>query len=313
VHVRNRLVFPPVALSKATPQGDATDYHRKHYARIAAAGVGLVIVEHSYVSPEGRMEAAQLALDDDARIDGLATLAKVIRAEGASAAIQLAHAGPKAQPAAPLAPVGPSAVQHPAGGPPPCEMATAEVEALVECFVSAAKRAVAAGFEVVEIHAAHGFLLSCFLSPLTNRRTDAYGGDLDRRVRAHVEITRAVRAAVGGGVAVIVRLGVDDRLPGGVTLDEGVAAASRLVEAGADAIDVSGGLCGSRPADLTGQGFFVPHAEAVKRRVKVPVIGVGGVTEAAAARRFVLEGRVDAVAVGRHLVAHPEWAREVLG
>ncbi|MDI7269718.1 MAG: tRNA-dihydrouridine synthase, partial [Myxococcota bacterium] len=192
-------------------------------------------------------------------------------------------------------------------------MATPDVVALAGRFADAARRAVAAGFDAVEIHAAHGFLLSCFLSPLTNRRDDAYGGDADRRALLHVEIVRAVGAAVGGRVALLVRLGVDDLAPGGIGVEEGAAVAAKLVAAGADAIDVSGGLCGSRPAELSGQGFFVPQAEAVRRVAGVPVIGVGGVTDAEAARRFVADGRVDAIAVGRRLAAHPEWAREALG
>jgi len=311
ITLRNRLALPPIAQARATPEGDPVEYHLAHYGRIARAGVGLVIVEHAFVDAGGRYSEGQVAVDADARIAALARLAESIRREGAAAALQISHAGPRLDDPN-RAGLGPSAIKLPGGGEAPRELSISEVQALPERFAAAALRAVRAGFDAVEVHGAHGFLLSSFLSPLTNHRADSYGGSFAGRMRLHLEVVRAVRSAISGRAALLFRLGIEDRLPGGLTLEEGLRAATEIAGAGADALHISGGLCGSRPADLFGQGYFVPQAAAARRAVSVPVIGVGGITNAEAARRFVAEGLVDVVASGRHLVAHPEWAREVL-
>ncbi len=312
--LRNRIVMPPLASGRALPDGRATDRNVAYYREPAAAGCGLVIVEHAFADPRGRHSAGQLGSHEDAMIDGLSRLAGAIREGGAVSCLQVAHAGSMAtSDVLGQRPVGPSEVPHPRGnGEAPEALDEAGIAGVIEAFAAAAGRAKRAGFDAVEVHAAHAFLLSQFLSPLTNRRTDAYGGDLAGRSRLHREVVARVRAEVGPGYPVFVRLGASDDLPGGTTLDEGCRVAAALVEAGADLIDASGGLQGARPASATGQGYFVQYSEALKKVVGVPVLVTGGVTEPAFADRLIREGRADLVGIGRALLADPRWAARAI-
>lgn len=164
----------------------------------------------------------------------------------------------------------------------------------------------------MEIHGAHGFLLGQFLSPLTNRREDEYGGSLEHRVRLPLRVVEAVREELGRGFPLLYRLGVEDMMPGGLTLEEGVRAARLLADAGVDILDISGGLIGSSPPGLEGPGYFAPQAEAVRRAVDIPVIGVGSIKTAEEADAIIRSGRVDLVAVGRALLSDPKWAVKAL-
>jgi 2,4-dienoyl-CoA reductase-like NADH-dependent reductase (Old Yellow Enzyme family) len=310
LHVRNRIVMPPMASGRAGPDGYATKDHVEYHRVRAAAGTGLVIVEHAYVLPIGRFNEGQLGAHDDGTVPGLRNVAAAIRGTGATACLQLSHAGSAGQPAAHgRRPVAPSAVPHPNGKSElPDELGISDIETTVMAFGDAAARAVYAGFEAVEIHAAHGFLLCQFLSPLTNHRTDQYGGSEENRVRLHCDVLREVRRQVGPGVAILLRLGADDEMQGGVTIDMTCRAAPGLIEAGADVLDVSGGLQGSRPTWHSGQGYFVKYAEALKKAAKVPVIAVGGITEPSFADAVVREGRADLVGIGRAMLKDPQWS-----
>jgi NADPH2 dehydrogenase len=316
--LRNRVAMPPMWSGKATAEGFVTpaivEYHRVR----AAAGTALIIVEHSFVHPQGRHSSTQIGAHDDACIEGLAALAAAIRAEGAVGCLQISHAGARASSRVtglPIVAPSPVVTAREAKPDAPAELALPQIGAVVEAFASAAARARSAGFQAVEIHAAHGFLLSQFLSPLTNRRTDAYGGDHERRSRLHAEVLAAVRGKAGDDFPVFVRLGMHDERPGGLTLAPACVTASQLVSAGAALIDVSGGLSGSDDPGR-GPGYFVGYAEALKAVVDVPVLVAGGIGDPRMADLIVRSRRADIVGVGRAMLDDPEWtkaARTALG
>ena len=189
-------------------------------------------------------------------------------------------------------------------------MAVPEIETLVQKFADAAERAMSAGFDSVEIHGAHGFLLNQFLSPFTNKRKDKYGGDLEGRLLFPLEVISAVKEVLGEDIPLFYRLGADDMIDGGLLLGEAQRASQRLEQAGIDVLDVSGGIGGIGCDRFSQQGFFIPLAESIKRVVEIPVIGVGNITEAEYADRIVRDGKVDLVAVGRHLLSNPEFPKQ---
>lgn len=314
VELKNRIVMPPMANDFSGPEGEVTGRHLEHYRLHAEAGVALVIVEHSYILTEGKMTARQLGIHHDRLIPGLATLAGTIRQAGAKSAIQLTHAGANTtEEICHCQPVGPSKVPVPSRGIKPRALEPGEISSLVRAYKDASRRAKAAGFDAIEIHGAHGFLLCQFASPFTNQRTDEYGGSTEGRIRFPLEVIAAVREEVGADFPLFYRFGASDFMPGGLTVDEARQIAPLLLEAGINALDISGGLCGSRPAEFEGtQGYFVPLAQSVKSAVDVPVIAVGGITEAGFANSIISEGKADLVAVGRALLKNRHWAREAL-
>ncbi|MGE5508997.1 MAG: NADH:flavin oxidoreductase [Chitinophagales bacterium] len=314
--LRNRIVMPPMANNHATELGEVTDFLVEHYRR-RAGSVGLIIVEHSYVARGGHINRNQLGIYDDRLIPGLTRLVRAIHESGGVTCIQITHGGSAAASSVTgETPVAPSPVPHPAGGETPRELSQAELEEFIRAFGQAARRAKEAGFDAVEVHGAHGYLLNQFYSPLTNRRTDAFGGSREARLAFPLAVVREVRRVVGPDYPVFYRLGADDRLPGGLAVDDAVWAAPRLAAAGVDLVDVSGGFAGSRPPDLQGQGYYAYLSEPVKRVSQAPVLVTGGITEPAAAEALLAEGKADLVGVGRALLADPDWAvkaKEVLG
>lgn len=314
----NRIVMPPMASESATADGFATEATFAYYER-RASGVGLVITEHTYVMRGGKQSAKQLGIFDDRHIEGLAELVRRVHALGARIAIQISHAGAAAKrDITGTRPVGPSEVALPgrrAGEETPAAMTSADIEAVIEAFAEAAVRARKAGFDAVELHGAHGYLLNQFLSPLTNRRTDEYGGDLDGRLRLPLEVVRAVRGRLGPDAVLMYRLGADDGIPGGLTIEDGKYAAKRLVAAGIDIVDISGGLAGSGRDREKRQGYFAPISSDIKRVVEVPVIVTGGITDPEVADEIIRDGKADLVGIGRALLKNPTWpenARKVL-
>jgi NADPH2 dehydrogenase len=309
--LKNRIVLPPMANNMSDDSGGVTDAHIKHYVRRAKAGVGMVIVEHAYIRRDGRMNDRQLGIYDDTLIPGLRRLAEAVKARDTVVGIQITHAGGKStQAAAGTQPAAPSDGLVPGGSEAARELTPAEIEAVVQAFVAAAHRAMAAGFDFVEVHGAHGYLLSQFLSPLANRRADAYGGDLAGRLRLPVQVVRAVRQAVGDDHLLLYRLGASDFMPGGLTEAEGRQAAADLAAAGVDLLDISGGLNGSEPPgwDKVSQGYYVPMAAAIRAEAGIPVIVAGGITDPQFANRVVAAGQVDLVAIGRAMLADADWA-----
>jgi 2,4-dienoyl-CoA reductase-like NADH-dependent reductase (Old Yellow Enzyme family) len=292
----------------ADTNGRVTDPLIAHYAR-RAAGVGLVIVEHSYFNPQGKASSNQLGIQDDVSISGLTRLVESIHAEGTPACIQINHAGRNGDAAiSGTEPVAPTAIPTEGSDDVPRELERNEIQQIVRQFGMAASRAREAGFDGVEVHGAHGYLLNQFVSPITNRRNDEYGHSFEGRIRFPVEVVTEVRRRVGSNLLVLYRLGASDGEGRGVTIEEMQRFAQRLVQAGVNIVDVSGGLIGDAPEGMTGQGYFLPLAEEVKRAVQVPVIGVGGITDPTFADQAIRDERVDLVAVGRALLTDPDWA-----
>jgi len=313
--VRNRIAMPPMWSGKATPDGFVTDAIVEYHRLRAAAGCGLVVVEHAFVHPQGRHSGTQLGVHGDACVPGLTRLASAIRAEGAVACLQISHAGSRtsSKVTGGLRPLGPSAIRHrrEPHGEVPGAATPEQIAGVASAFADAAGRAQQAGFQAVELHAAHGFLLSQFLSPLTNLRNDEFGGDEGRRGRATLDVLAAVRDLAGASFPVMVRLGAHDEYPGGLELEAACRMAQRLATAGAALIDVSGGLAGSDDPGR-GPGYFVPYAAAIKKVVSVPVMVAGGIAQPAYADRIIRDGHADIVAVGRAMLDDPEWARKAI-
>jgi len=312
--LRNRIVLPPMANDMAGDDGQVTESHIEHYVRRAAAGVGMIIVEHCYVRRDGRYHPHQLGIHDDALVSGLARLAQAVKACGAVVGVQIAHAGARAtyngtgsQPVAPS-----DGVLMPGGHEPARALTLEEMDEIESAFVAAARRASEAGFDFVEVHGAHCFLLCEFLSPLANRRADIYGGSLENRLRFPLRVVRAVRRALPNDHLLLYRMPGSDFLPGGLTEEEGQQAAQALVAAGVEVLDVSGGMCGAEIPnwDCKSQGYFVPVAAAIKAVVPVPVIVAGGITDPHFADQVVRSGQADLVAIGRAMLRNPHWVRE---
>lgn len=326
----NRIVMPPMALDIASDKGEVTAKLFEHYAQRSAAvlmegssgsldyprmGIGLVIVEHSYVNLEGRAHPSQLGIYDDSLIPGLKLLVDKIHSLGLPVGIQITHAGARAL----HSPSGPSAIIRPElvrfgrkaeeTEEVPTELSCKEIRGIVSSFAQAAIRAQKAGFDMIEIHGAHGYLLNQFYSPLTNKRKDGYGGSLENRLRLSLEVIEAVKEAAGSNMTLFYRLGVDDRLPGGNTVEDGIETVPFLIEAGVHCLDLSGGIGGYIRKGP--EGFFTYLAESIKPVSKVPVLVTGGITNPKTAEEIIAAGKADLVGVGRAMLADPAWARKV--
>ena len=312
--LHNRLVMPPMATAKSDAAGRVTRELIDYYDEKTMGGyLGLVIVEHSFMKLEGKAHPGQLSIADDGAVEGLKSLAKTIKQNGSKAVLQVNHAGTAA--AAEVTgstPVGPSAVKNPRRGDMPRELSVEELRELAQAFGDAARRTREAGFDGVEIHSAHGYLLNQFFSPLTNRRKDEYGGSVLNRIRLHLEVIAAVKDAAGSDFPVLLRLGASDFLPGGTTIEDSITAAKEFEKAGVGILDISGGFSGYTVPGLTGQGFFAPLSEAVKQAVSIPVILTGGVTEAEAAEKLLRDSKADLIGVGRAVLQDSNWARDAV-
>ena len=298
----------------------AQDWHLVHLGARAQSGVGLILVEATAVVPEGRISPTDLGLWKDAQIDGLARVVKFLHSMGTAAGVQLAHAGRKASMSQPWRgeqyvkpedggwqPVAPSAVAYAENFGEPRALDAAGIRNVIESFVNAAKRADAAGFDVVEIHAAHGYLLHQFLSPLTNKRTDEYGGGLENRMRLAIEVSAAVRSVWPERKPLFVRISATDWCEGGWTADESVELAKRLKSMGVDLIDVSTGGIARGIAIKAGPGFQVPFAERVRREAGIPTAAVGLITTAEEVEAILNEGKADLVLMAREFLRNPYW------
>lgn len=318
--LKNRIVMPPMVMNYATADGLVTERSRAYYAARAKGGVALVIVEASYVRAEGKGFANSIGLHHDGVIPGLRGLAAAIHAGGVLAAIQIWHAGRRASPPITgLENVAPSAIAG-ANGFVPRELQSAEIDGLVDAFGQAARRAREAGFDAIELHMGHGYLLNQFLSPFSNQRDDAYGGSLEGRLRFPLAVVAAVRREIAPDCPIIARLSADEFVPGGLTLADTRPIARRLAEGGVDVISVSGGIAESPHMASTGlkkgsaktpPGFFLPLAAAIKEAVTVPVIAVGRLHDPLLAAEVLAAHRADLIAVGRALLVDPEWANKV--
>lgn len=322
LEIRNRVWVPPLCQYSVTERdGVPHDWHLVHLGAMAAGGAGLVIAEATAVSPEGRISDHDTGLWNDAQAQAWARVTRFIRSQGAVSGIQLAHAGRKAsvwpEPtrlpgSQPIdeggwATVAPSAVAFD-GLREPVALDEAGILAVIDDFRLAARRAVAAGFDLVEVHAAHGYLVHQFLSPLSNRRDDRWGGSLEHRARLLLEIVRAVRAEIGERMPLFVRFSATDWAPGGWDEEQTATVARWAAEEGADFFDISTGGLVRDVRIPVGPGYQAAHAEFIGGRAGVSVSAVGRITTPAQAEALVASGAADAVMFGKAMMRDPHFA-----
>lgn len=321
VTARNRIWVPPMCqYSAENNDGVATDWHMVHLGGLARGGAGGIIVEATAVAPEGRISPQDLGLWNDTQRDALAPIVEFMHSQGAVAGIQLAHAGRKASTYRPFRENHSGSIAFSDGGwttgAPSAEafpdlavpeaLDQAGIDHVVEAFVASARRAMDAGFDLVEIHSAHGYLLHEFLSPLSNHREDAYGGSLKNRARLLLEVVDAIRAELSEDVPVLVRLSAVDWLDAGQTIEDTVQVVEWLREQGVDLIDVSSG--GNMPATIpTGPGYQVTFAETIRRRTGAPTGAVGLITEPFQAEHILVTEQADLVLVGRESLRNADF------
>jgi 2,4-dienoyl-CoA reductase-like NADH-dependent reductase (Old Yellow Enzyme family) len=327
--MRNRIAVSPMCMYSAT-DGFANDWHLVHLGSRAVGGAGVVMVEATGVLAEARITPACLGLWSDAHVPALARIAAFIREHGAAPAIQLAHAGRKASHAAPpnasrpLAPgepggwqtVGPATQPFQEGAPPPAALDEAGIHCVIAAFRAAAERARDAGFQIAEVHAAHGYLLHQFYSPLINTRTDAWGGSFENRIRLTLEVTRAVREVWPSDLPVWVRISASDWAEGGWDLAQSVELARKLRALGVDLVDCSSGGGVAHQKIAVAPGYQVPFAAAIRGEAGIATGAVGLITEAAQADAIIRSGDADVVLLARAELRDPYWplhAAQALG
>ncbi len=315
----NRVGVSPMC-EYSSEDGFANDWHLVHLGARAQGGAGLVMTEASAVTPEGRISINDLGIWKDAHIEKLAQIVRFIHSQGARAGIQLAHAGRKGSMTAPFGgerlltpeegrwePVAPSAIPFSQSYATPKALDGAEIAGVVRAFADATRRAKEAGFDVVEIHGAHGYLLHEFVSPLANDRTDQYGGSFDNRIRLPLEVADAVRAAWPDHLPLFMRISATDWAEGGWTAEESVELAKRLREHGVDLVDVSSGGQVPNAKIPIGPGFQVPFAERIRKEAGISTAAVGMITEPSQANEIVASGQADMVLLARQMLRDPYW------
>jgi 2,4-dienoyl-CoA reductase-like NADH-dependent reductase (Old Yellow Enzyme family) len=321
VTLRNRIVMSPMCQYIAE-EGMAGDWHLVHLGSRAAGGVALVMVEATAVTRDGRISPGDMGIWSDAHIEPLARIARFVHTQGAVAGIQLAHAGRKAscqQPwlggaaittreAGGWTAVGPSPLPFSEGSPVPEVLDGEGIDAILAAFESAARRALAAGFRVIEIHAAHGYLLHEFLSPLSNQRTDQYGGSLENRMRLTLRVAESLRRLLPAELPLFARISATDWADGGWDIGQSVILARQLKQRGVDLIDVSSGALVPTARIPVGKGYQVPLARQIRDEAEIKTGAVGLITEPQHANEIVTGGDADLVFIGRELLREPYWA-----
>ena len=317
MEVKNRIVMPPMGTLFGAPDGTVTERHLNYYEARAKGGAGLIIAEVTTPNAARKYGMNTLGLFDDGLIPSWRGLAKAVHSHGAKLATQLLDPGPEtATFLGGLPPVGPSIVASRMWQQIPKELSIEEIEGVIDDFAEAARRGREAGLDAIEIHAAHGYaMVGSFLSPFFNKRTDIYGGSLERRLKLLLEIVKRIKAKAGGDFPIIVRMSGDDRVPGGRTIQETQFIAPILVEAGVDALEISGGSVPATywavvPPSGTPLALNAPFAEAVKQVVSVPVICVGRINSPQLAEFVIANGKADLVSMGRALMADPEMPKK---
>jgi 2,4-dienoyl-CoA reductase-like NADH-dependent reductase (Old Yellow Enzyme family) len=322
--LRNRIVVSPMCQYLAV-DGHMQDWHLAHHGRLALSGFACIFVEATAVTRDGRITYGCTGIWDDAQVLGMKRITDLHRAYGVVPAIQIGHAGRRASMARPWegahplpadgdekpwGAVGPSAIAEKGGYPVPRELTVAEIEGIIEAFAAAARRALAAGFDILEIHGAHGYLLHSFFSPISNRRSDAYGGSAEKRMRLPLAVAEAVRRVWPEEKPLFYRVSAVDGVEGGLVIDDSVALARALKARDVDVIDCSsGGIAGT--VTLSGRklkrGFQVPFAEAIRRDAQMPTMAVGAILDGAQAEKILEESQADLIAIGREVLADPNW------
>ncbi|MBP0938895.1 NADH:flavin oxidoreductase/NADH oxidase [Pseudomonas alliivorans] len=318
--LRNRIAVSPMC-QYSSVDGLANDWHLVHLGSRAVGGAGLVITEAMAVTPDGRITPEDLGLWNDEQIEPLQRITRFITAQGAVAGVQLAHAGRKASTWRPWlgkhgsipeseggwTPVGPSAIAFDPQHTAPVKLSDIQIQELIKAFVDAARRSLTAGFKVVEIHAAHGYLLHQFLSPLSNQRTDEYGGSFENRIRLTLQVTEAVRSIWPEELPLFVRVSATDWVEDGWNPDETVELARRLKALGADLIDVSSGGTAANAEIPVGPGYQTRFAERVRKESGIATGTVGMITEPAQAEHILRTGQADIILLARELLRDPYW------
>lgn len=329
VEFRNRLWVSPMC-QYSSVDGMPTDWHLVHLGSRAVGGAGFVMVEATAISPEGRISPEDSGIWSDSHAEAFKRITAFILEQGSVAGIQLAHAGRKASTAAPWdggrevaieaggwQTIAPSAIKFAEDYPQPREMTIEDIEQVEKDFVAAAKRAVDAGFQVVEVHAAHGYLLHEFLSPLSNTRTDEYGGSLENRMRFPLAVAKGVRDTVPDDLPVFVRISATDWVEGGWNIDQSIEFSRQLKEIGIDLIDVSSGGNVPDASIAVGPGYQVPFAKEIRARAAIKTAAVGIITEPRQAEQILQSEEADAIFVAREFLRDPylafRAARELAG
>ena len=309
LNLRNRIVMPPMATGRAKdgkPGDDLVEYYRAR-----ARGTALIIVEHAYIMPQGMAHNGQLSMSDDSVIPAFRTLTDAVHGEGAKIIAQINHAGAKASDSGMTA-VGPSAVAF-QDGTIPEELTHDQIKEIIRAFADAAVRVKKAGFDGVEVHAAHGYLLNQFYSPLMNKREDEYSiKTMENRTRLHKEVVQAVRKAVGDDFAVAIRFGACDFLDGGSEIRDIPEAINYLEHTGVDLIDVTAGMMGFMRPGHTEPGYLKDLGLAAKSVAKLPILLTGGVQTAQDAEKLLTDEACDLVGVGRAILKDADWSAKAL-
>jgi 2,4-dienoyl-CoA reductase-like NADH-dependent reductase (Old Yellow Enzyme family) len=329
VTLRHRVAMSPMC-QYSSQEGFANDWHLVHLGSRAAGGVGLVMVEATAVTRDGRITPADMGIWDDRHVEPLARIVRFVETQGAVPGIQLAHAGRKASCDVPWrgskrlkgsseggwTVVAPSPIPFNSDDPPPVPLDEAGIEDIIKSFEAAARRALAAGFRLIEIHSAHGYLLHEFLSPLANVRTDRYGGSLENRMRLLLEVAGRLRSLLPQETPLLVRISATDWAQGGWDIEQSIALARRLRELGVDLIDVSSGALVPNVKIPVGPGYQVPFARRIRHESKIKTGAVGMINDPVQARSIITGGDADLVLLGRELLREPYWvlkAQEQMG
>ncbi len=316
----NRIVVSPMCQYHSV-EGMANDWHLVHLGSRAVGGAGLVFTEAAAVSPEGRISPDDLGIWSDKHIEPLKRITSFIHAQGSISGIQLAHAGRKASTAPPWEgrhqvdannrgwqTVAPSPIPFNKDDSLPKELSIDDIHRVVNSFADAAERSVKAGFDTIEIHAAHGYLINQFMSPLTNKRTDAYGGSFENRVRLLIEVTQAIRKIIPKEMPLFVRISVHEWAEGGHTIEDSVEVAKLLKEIGVDLIDCSSGGVVRDQHVIVEKNYQVPFAAQIKKEVNIATGAVGLITEGAQAEEILETGKADLIFMGREMLRNPYFA-----
>ena len=319
INLANRIAVSPMC-QYSSVDGKATDWHLVHLGSRAVGGAGMVMVEATAVEARGRISPDDMGIWGDEHIEPLARIAKFIAHEDSVPAIQLAHAGRKASTQVPWKggmplssgnggwqTVGPSAIAFSEQYAVPHELTLSEIEEIKEAFVAAAKRSIKAGFRIIEIHSAHGYLLHSFLSPLSNKRTDSYGGGLNDRMRLLLEIAREIRLVIPADMPLFTRISATDWAEGGWHIDEAVELSKALKEEGVDLVDCSSGGLVSYAKIPVEPGYQVPFAERIRHEAKILTGAVGLITTPEHADEIIKSGKADLVLLAREMLRDPYW------
>ncbi|WAW15398.1 NADH:flavin oxidoreductase [Peptostreptococcus equinus] len=314
IELNGRIIMPAIATAKSTSDGKVTQDLIDYYeSRAKNDNVAMIITEHAYISKEGQASPNMMSISDDSDIEGIRKIADIIHKYGKKAIFQINHAGSEA-----FYDIVKDEIVSPSGiSVPGCKndkgfikskaLSEEDIKVLIDKYAKASLRAKNAGYDGVEIHSTHGYLLNEFYSPITNKRKDQYGGSIEKRINIHRQVIRAVRKAVGEDYLISLRLGANDYVKGGSTIEDAVYACKVFEKEGVNLIDISGGLCGIKNPNDSNPGYFKDASKAVKDVVSIPVILTGGVSTLEQAEDLLQDEQADLIGIGRSLWKDPNW------